>query len=163
MTETTLPPNILALVEMSPVEDLLIGLLPSRLAGIPVQVRVEDDQAIPFALVRSSGSWGTWAGDERFLDAAQIHVHTFAGGLNAEEDAANLAEAIRVTLRDSKNIVVPHRGHIVSVEMTSRPRRVADWATATGPVQYADLPAGVDRYETIYHVIIRKPKDKPFS
>lgn len=160
---STLPASILAKVEMSPVEDLLLGLLPQQLEGIRVQTKIEDDQTFPFILVRSTGSWGNWHGDERFLDAAEVHVQTFADGINADEDAANLAEAVRVTLRDSRNIVVPRRGHLVSCEMTSRPRRAPDWATATGPVQYADLPTGVYRYETQYHVVIRKPDTKPFA
>ena len=160
---TTLPAEVLGLAEMSPVEDLMLGLLPAHLGGIRVQTRVEDNQEFPFVLVRSAGSWGNWKGDERFLDAAQLYIHTLADGIDSETDAANLAEAIRVVLRDSKNIVVPRRGHIVACDMTSRPRRVPDWATATGPVQYADLPTGVTRFETVYHVIIRKPRVKPFA
>jgi len=160
---TTLPASILAKVEMSPIEDLLLGLLPTPLAGVSVQTKIEDDQTFPFVLVRSTGSWGSWHGDERFLDAAQVSIQTFADGINADEDAANLAEAVRVTLRDSRNIVVPNRGHMVSCEMTSRPRRVPDWATSTGPVQYADLPTGVYRYETVYHMVIRRSSTKPFA
>lgn len=160
---STLPAAILAKVEMSPVEDLLLGLLPVELPGVEVSTLIESDQTFPFVLIRSAGSWGNWAGDERFLDAASVQLHTFADGVNSDEDAALLAEAVRVTLRDSRNKVVPGRGHIVSVEMTERPRRAPDWATSTGPVQYADLPTGVTRYETTYHVIIRKPATKPFS
>ncbi len=52
---------------------------------------------------------------------------------------------------------MPGRGHLTRVQMTSAPRRVTDWATATGPVQYADLPTGVWRYETQYRIGIRKP------
>lgn len=159
---STLPPSVLAKVEMSPVEDLLLALIPGELPGVAVSTLIESDQTFPFALVRSSGSWGNWAGDERFLDAASIQIQTFADGVNSDEDAALLAEAIRVTLRDCRNKVVPGRGHIVAVEMTERPRRAPDWATSSGPVQYADLPEGVTRYETNYHVIIRKPATKPF-
>jgi hypothetical protein len=70
-----------------------------------------------------------------------------------------LAEAVRVALRDAwlDHHSVPGRGHIVRVDMTSAPRRVTDWATATGPVQYADLPTGVWRYETAYRIAIRRP------
>lgn len=160
---STLPPSILAKVEMSPVEDLLLGLLPRELAGINVTTFIEEDQKFPFVLIRSAGSWGNWAGDPRFLDAAAITVATFCRGENADEDAALLAEAVRVTLRDSKNKVVPGRGHIVTVEMTERPRRVTDWATSAGPVQFADLPNDVMRWENTYHVIIRKPARKPFA
>jgi hypothetical protein len=148
---------------MSPVEDLILALIPDKLGGVAVQTKVNDDQTFPLVLVRSNGSWGTWAGDERFLDAAHLVISTFSEGLNADEDAANLSEAVRVVLRDSKNVVIPHRGYITDCELVSRPRRVPDWNTSTGPVQYADLPTNVIRWEAEYHVIIRKPAQKPFA
>lgn len=161
--ETTMPQSVLDLIEMSPVEDLLLGLLPSKLPDVKFNTLIEPEQAFPFVLIRCGGSWGNWAGDQRFLDAAQVEVHTFAVGVNADEDAAKLAEAIRVILRDSVNVVVPQRGHITDIQMTSRPTRVTDWSTSSGPVQYANLPSGVYRYQTEYHLIIRKPSSKPFS
>lgn len=159
---SSLDPAILALVEMSPIEDLLLALLAGKLPGCQVKTLIADDQTFPLVLARNTGDWGTWSGDERFLDAGQVTVHTFCEGVNADEDAALLAEAVRVILRDSINEVVPNRGHLTEVSMVARPRKVTDWATATGPVQYADLPTGVMRYETIYHVAIRKPRLKPF-
>jgi len=152
------------MVEMSPVEDLLLALLRSKIpASTPVQSRIQQEQTFPFVLVRSVGAWGSWDGDPRFLDSSVIEIHTFAEGINAEEDANLLAEAVRVSLRDSVNIPVPNRGHIVKVEMLDRPRRTPDWATSMGPVQYADLPGGVERWETSYRVVIRKPATKPFA
>lgn len=158
---SSLPAEILALVEMSPVEDLLLALLPPRLPGIQVRSLIADDQTFPLVVFRNAGDWGEWAGDPRFLDAGQVIVHTFAEGINGDEDAALLAEAVRVVLRDSVNVVVPDKGHITKIQMVSRPRRVTDWATATGPVQYADLPTGVWRYETVYRIEIKKPPSKP--
>jgi hypothetical protein len=154
---------VLALVEMSPVEDLLLHLLRDKLTGVQVNSLIADDQTFPLVVVRNTGAWGDWGGDERFLDAGSVVVHTFAEGLNADSDAALLAEAVRVTLRDSVNAVVPGRGYISKQKMLSRPRRVTDWATATGPVQYADLPTGVTRYETTYEIEIRKPAAKPYA
>jgi len=147
---------------MSPVEDLLLSLLRTKLAGVQVKSLIADTQTFPLVIARRSGNFGEWSGDPRFLDAAQVTVHTFATDPNGDEDAALLAEAVRVVLRDSVNVVVPNRGHITSVTMTSAPRRVTDWATATGPVQYADLPTGTWRYETIYEIAIKKPLNKPF-
>jgi hypothetical protein len=146
---------------MSPIEDLALALLRDRLA-VQVGSLIKPNQDFPFVLVRSSGAWGEWDGDPRFLDAGVLTIHTFCDGPNADEDAGLLAEAVRVVLRDSVNVVLPMRGHITKVVMTDRPRRVTDWATATGPVQYADLPVGVFRYETQYRVEIRKPSVKPF-
>jgi hypothetical protein len=160
--QSTLSPEVLALVEMSPIEDLLLGLLPDKLPGVQVRTLIADDQTFPLALVRVSGDWGEWGGDPRFLDAGQVTVHTFCEGINGDIDASLLSEAIRVVLRDSVNEVVPEKGHMTKVQMMTRPRRVSDWATSTGPVQYADLPTGVWRYETIYQIEIKKPASKPF-
>lgn len=160
---STLDPAILGLVELSPVEDLLLELLPAKLPGVDVRSLIADRQGFPLVIARRSGNFGDWSGDPRFLDAARVTVHTLCDGLNADEDAGLLAEAVRVILRDSRNIVVPHRGHLVHVTMASAPRRVTDWATATGPVQYADLPTGVWRYETTYDLVIKKPTQKPFE
>ncbi|WP_405056966.1 hypothetical protein OG474_30030 [Kribbella sp. NBC_01505] len=162
-SSSSLPAEVLALVELSPVEDLLLDLLPAKLPGIQVKSKIADDQTWPLVMARRSPDFGDWAGDPRFLDAARILVHTFCEGINGDEDAALLAEAVRVVLRDSVNVVVPNRGHLVNVTMTSAPRRVTDWATATGPVQYADLPTGVWRYEAIFDIVIRKPRSKPFQ
>lgn len=160
---SSLSPEVLALVEMSPVEDLLLALLPQKLPGVHVNSLIADDQPFPLVLIRNNGQWGEWGGDPRFLDASQVNIHVFCEGVNGDEDAALLSEAVRVVLRDSVNVVIPGRGHITKAQMVQRPRRVTDWATASGPVQYADLPSGVWRYETVFNVEIRKPTSKPFQ
>lgn len=155
-----LPPAIYDMAEMSPVEDVALGLLRPALPGIAVNSLIAHDQSFPMVLVRRGDSFGSWQGDSRFLDSAQLLVHTFCIDPNGDEDAALLAEAVRVALRDAwlKQTVVPGRGHLVGYDMLSSPRRVTDWATATGPVQFADLPAGTHRYETRFDLTIRKPR-----
>lgn len=159
-----LPPEVKAIAEMSPVEDLVLELLRPRLEGVRVQTLIEDDQRFPLVLIRRGDSFGIWDGDMRFLDQATLIVHTFCADPNGDEDAAILAEAVRVILLDAwrNQTVVPGRGHITSIDMLSAPRRVTDWATATGPVQYADLPTGVTRYETRLQIEIRKPSQSPY-
>lgn len=163
----TLPQEVLELVEMNPVEDILLGVLRTQLPGIDVQTLIQYQQGFPFVLARAYGSWGDWDGDPRFLDAAQVNIHTFCDGVNADEESALLSEAVRVVLRDSINVPVmkdgKSLGHLTKADMMVRPRRVTDWATATGPVQYADLPQGVFRWETVYHVEIRRPYNKFFA
>jgi len=160
---STLPASVLNLIEMSPVEDLLLELLRDGLPDTAVQTLINGKQTFPFVMLRSTGSWGTWQGDERFIDSSTIEVHAFCKGINADADANLLSEAVRVILRDSRNKVVPDKGHLISVEMLDRPSRSPDWATSVGPVQYADLPTGVERWETTYRVTIRKPANKPFA
>jgi hypothetical protein len=148
---------------MGPVEDLLLQLLREALPDVSVQTLIESKQTFPFIMLRSDGSWGNWEGDERFIDSSTIEIHAFCNGINADSDANLLSEAVRVILRDSKNKVVPGKGYLISVEMLNRPKRSPDWATSVGPVQYADLPTGVERWETTYRVTIRKSANKPFA
>ncbi|MFE0964061.1 hypothetical protein [Streptomyces fungicidicus] len=159
-----LPAEIKALAELSPVEDLLLAVLRDGLPGISVQSLIQKDQNFPFVLVRRDPSFGLWAGDTRFTDSARVVVQSFCEDPDGDADAAILAEAVRVVLRDAwlNQKVYAGRGHITRVDMSSAPRRATDWATATGPVQYADLPTGVWRYETQYDIEIRKPRTKPF-
>lgn len=159
---SSLDPEVLDLVEMSPVEDVLLGLLRERLTGVKVGAQYEDDQIFPSVLIRRDPDWGDWRGDPRFLDAGQVSISTLCNGLNADEDSALLAEAVRVILRDSTNVVVPSRGHVRKAKLVSAAHRVSDWATSTGPVQFANLPADVIRYQATYHVEVRKPLVKPF-
>lgn len=160
-----IPPEVRALAELSPVEDLLLPILREGLPGVRVQSLITADQRFPLVMPRRLPHFGQWAADSRFTDEADINVQCFAEDPNGDEDAAILSEAVRVVLRDAglAGKVVPGRGRIISVAMTSAPRRATDWATATGPVQYADLPTGVIRYETQYRIAIRKPRKRPYQ
>lgn len=153
-----LPQEILDLIEMHPVEDLALALLRERITSVPVQSQIYDDQTFPAIVIHKgdmTGEW--WGGDPRFLDMARLQVFAFTEGLDADEDGALLSEAVRVALRGCINKVVPGLGYLTEVTMTGPPRQAADWDTATGPVQYADLPAEVVRYVTTYTLSIRKP------
>ncbi|USH45849.1 tail terminator [Streptomyces phage VieEnRose] len=159
-----IPDHIKALAELSPVEDLMLAVLRDGLPEMQVKSLISADQTFPLVIVRRGPSFGEWGGDTRFTDSAQVSVQCFAADPNGDEDAAILSEACRVVLRDAwlDNKVVPGRGHFTRVELQSAPRRVTDWATASGPVQYADLPTGVWRYESIYQIEIRKPRNRPY-
>jgi len=154
-----LPPEVIELAERSPVEDFLLDLYAQKLPSVKTSTLIADDQTFPFLLVRRIPGLGENRGDPRFVDSAAVSIQAFVEDPNGDEDAAILSEAARVVLRDAwlKNYVVPGRGHITTFEMSSAPRRVTDWATASGPVQYADLPSGVWRYEAQFYLTIRRP------
>jgi hypothetical protein len=152
-----LPAEVYALAEFSPLEDLVLALLRDKFAQVPVRSLITDPTTMPIIVIRLGDGWGVWNGDPRFITTGQLMVDTFADGLNADQDAATLGEAVRVALRDSINVVKPGLGHLTSVEPIHLPRRKADWATAIGPVQYADLPTGTVRYEADYDVAWRRP------
>lgn len=159
-----LTPDIKALAEFAPVEDVLLEVLREKLPGVRVQSAIWKSQSFPFILVRRATTVGGYQGDPRFTDWAEVAIHTFCQDPNGDEDAAILAEAVRVVLRDAANEqkVYPGLGHITKAELTSAPRRTSDWATSSGPVQYADLPTGVWRYESRYEVEIRRPAAPPY-
>jgi hypothetical protein len=159
-----LPDEVKALAELSPVEDLFLAILREGLPQMKVQSLIAAKQTFPLIVVRRASNFGGYTGDTRFTDAATIAVHAFVEDPNGDEDAAVLSEAVRVVLRDAwlSQRVYPGRGHLTRFEMTGAPRRAPDWATSSGPVQYADLPTGVWRYETTYDVEIRKPRQRPY-
>lgn len=156
---TSLPQSVLDLVELSPVEDILLHILRADLPDIPVVSLIAEDPPPTFILVRRLHGFGNWQGDPRFTDAARFTIHTYTADPNGDEKGALLSEAVRVVLRNAwlDHRQVPGRGSIIKIRMTNEPTRVADWATASGPVQYADLPSGFFRYETMYEIKIRKP------
>lgn len=161
MTES-LPESVLNLVEMTAVEDLVQALLAPRLAPVRVQTAFEAGQDFPVVVIRSAGSYGAWDGDDRFLDSATLNVDCLTHGLDSDTDSNLLSEAVRVVLRDSINVVTPY-GYLTKVKMNDRPKRAPDWANSVGPVQYADLPEGVERWTTSYRLKIRKPASSPYA
>jgi len=153
-----LPESALSKAEFAPVEDVLLPLLRQALPGVRIYSEVPDGNLFPFVIVRVAPTERWWSGDDRFVDWATVFVHVFAGSPDGDRKAAILSEAVRVALRDAYlNSTVTEHGYISSFRMTNRPSRRSDWATAQGPVQYADLPAGVTRYEAMYVLNIRRP------
>ena len=159
-----IPDAIKALAELSPVEDLILAILREGLSGINVQSLIEDDQTFPLVTVRRDPSFGGNPADPRFTDAAAVVIMTLVSDPDGDEDSAILSEVCRVLLRNAwlDHRVIPGRGHITRINMSSPPRRVADWATSSGPVQYADLPTGIWRYQATYSVDIKKPATHPY-
>lgn len=158
-----LPASVLALAERSPIEDFLLALYRADLADVPCNSLIRKGQTFPFILVRRLPGLGEGSGDQRFLDTATVSIQAFVEDPDGDQDAAILSEAARVVLRDAwlNNRVIPNRGHITRMEETQAARRVTDWATAAGPVQYADLPTGVIRYEAQYFITLRRPVSAP--
>lgn len=157
---TLIPQSIRDRAELSPVEDVALAILRRRIPEVRSQSLIEDDQQVPFILVRRSPELTGWRGDPRFTDVASIDIECIVEGPDADEDAALLSEVVRCAFRDAwlENDIYPGLGHLTNHEMTISPHRTPDWATATGPVQYADLPTGFTRYESTHRLDIRKPR-----
>jgi hypothetical protein len=155
-----LPQSVLDLVELSPVEEILLVILRDGLPDVPVYSQIPKNAPPTFITARRMPGLGTWEGDPRFIDAGRFYVHTFTSDPDGDAKGALLSEAVRVVLRNAwlEHRNLPGLGSIVSIKMNSEPSRKTDWATATGPVQYADLPTGYWRYESQYEIRVRKPR-----
>lgn len=162
-----LPVSVTDLVEMLPAEDIVLRVLHGAMPDVELRTMIEMDQSDMdnspqdrfFVLVRRVNIPGYWSGDDRFIDEAGISLQVFAKDPDADEVGAIVSEACRVALRNSARDRdwYPDLGGLVGVRMLEEPIRKTDWATSSGPVQYADLPAGYQRYETQFVIRVRRP------
>lgn len=159
-TGIDLPQSVLDLVEFAPVDEIVLNILREGLPEVPIYTLIPLEAGPFFIIVRRKPALGDWDGDERFTDEARIELHVFTQDPNGEDKAALLAEAARVVLRNASHDkkVIPGLGSVIRIEQIQDPARRTDWATSTGPVQYADLPTEYWRYESQYNVLVRKPR-----
>ena len=157
-----LPENLAGKLMYAPVEDVLLPIMRPALDPVPVfSLIVDTSEVYPFVVVRNGYSAMYWRGDHRgFVDHAYVQVDVFDAGLEADAQAARLSEVVRVVLWDAfrtqQTVALPEGNvSIAEMEMLRRPRRESDWATASGPVQYADLPSDAFRYESLYRFSFR--------
>ena len=155
-----LPASIKAVVQMYPVEDLVLAVIRDGLPDLPsFSLIPQDTSAYEFFAVFRRIPGGTWGKDPRFVDHATLQVQVYTKDPESDSKAALISEAIRVTLvrAEREQRVYPGLGHLVKVTVTNEPARGSDWAPSSGPVQYADLPSGFTRYQTTYSLKIRRP------
>lgn len=143
---------------------LMVSILREFFTGQDVHVGTlfSSDLAPPFIIVRRerrSGQASVDAEDDRFMQAAIVSVNTITSGPDADELGEELQEACRIAIREAQQnqIVVPNCGVISKITNSIEPSRVSDWATSTGVVQYASLPKGWSRFESVYRLLIRPP------
>ena len=162
-----IPSYIYDMVEYTPSIDVGLAILrdafPDLADGRIVSLLPNKADNLPLILVRDSIDDGV-PSDPFGLESAAIEIHVFTqdptvqealdGARSGEEQAALLSEAIRVAMRDAwlQKRTYPGVASIAKITQIQRPRRVTDWATASGPVQYADLPNGYWRYESAYRI-----------
>lgn len=146
------------------VDDLLLGIFRPFFNGQDVHVGTLFSSAIepPLVIVRRerrSGTASVDSDDDRFIQPAIVSVNTITSGPDADMLGEQLQEACRIAIREAQQnqYVVPGGGSISAITNSIEPSRVSDWATSTGVVQYAALPKGWVRYESVYRLLIRPP------
>lgn len=165
------------LPEFGPSEDLLLRILRDYFYGDPnvfdppvdpefvphIRTLLPEDTKFPLLLVRRdrrSGSQTLDTNDQRHSLSAVATMETLCQGDDADEANALLQEAVRLCILGAveRQAGYPDLGYLNRVNIWSQPARVSDYATSTGVVQYASLPNGVVRYESIYQFIMRPVK-----
>ena len=161
-TGLDLPQSIVDLAELAPYEDIALAILRRGLPDIPVQSLIPPPGALkfPFILVHRARPLENWGGDPRFTDSGRLTVSVFVTDPDGIEKAQVVSEAVRITMRKAwlEHWFFPELGSVVRIQLKTEATRSPDWATSAGPVQFADLPANVVRFESEYKMLIRKPR-----
>ena len=163
----SLPESVLAKIELAPPEDVILRVLRARHTDVTFLTSIPFDhlgnEVWPngiemFVLIRRVPGQFSYRFDDRFVDAAMISIQVFCKDPEAELKASLVSEAIRVSLRDEARNPTWYAGlgGLIRVTRNEEAVRKTDWATATGPVQFADLPTGYQRYESTFNCLIRK-------
>jgi len=179
-TSLELPQSVLDRINFTPYEDIALavtkkGLTPAGrdkpdipvMSKIPFVLKANNqwEFAPPgdtdFILVRRAPSNGFWSneGVRPWVDTGSISSWVFTKDPNGDEKGALLSEAIASVWQQAflEHWRFPDIGSaIMHVRMLEEPARKVDFADSTGPVQYADLPTGWWRYETLFEVQVRK-------
>lgn len=147
-------------------EDIALELLRRRLPGLHVTSLIEQDQPMPFVLVRAVSFQGAWSADPRFVRDYYISADSFTSGLESDVEGPLIHLAIENVLRKAAlahDPVMIDRGWVEEMDLIEPARRVADWANSEGPVQYADLPQGTARFTSIYRLQIKRAEIGPHT
>ena len=155
---SSLPPEVAGMGTFALPQRLALAILREKMPTAAIYTRIPKDIAGPFLLVRQLDGLGFWDGDPRFLNKAIIKIDTFTQGLNGETDGGVFQDAIRTKLFEAwrEQKVYPElHSSLNRLICVSDPNPVTDWATSTGPVQFADLPGLWFRWESRYEFQIR--------
>jgi hypothetical protein len=146
------------------VDDLLIGVLAQFFEGQGIHIGTLYSEEIepPMILARAerrSGGMADAIHDDRYMHPALVSISTITSGVDADQIGEELQEAVRIALRQAQldQTVVPNGGSISRITNSSLPSRVSDYATSTGIVQYASLPQGWVRWESVWRIVVRPP------
>lgn len=159
MSAFNLPASVLDRVAFFPYEDILAAMFKRAFPELKFETYIPEVLTYPLITGARIAPLGGWSGDPRFIDSGPVRINVFCAGPDADVEAFLISEAIRVMMLEAslERWNFPGLGSIVNITMSTEPADVNDWATATGIVQFADLPEGVIRFETVYQMTIRRP------
>lgn len=154
-----LPASVLSRVRNRPAEDVGLAILRRGLPDVPSYALIPIDTPAYFLLVRGVPEMGLYNGRRGLLHEMEFAVHIYAEDPDGDEKAALLGDAVVDVMEQAfyEHWQFTQYGSINLIVCTQYPSREPDWATASGPVQYADLPTGDWRYEARFRARINTP------
>lgn len=157
----SIPASIRNAVQLTPIEDVVLNVLRERHPDIEFYSLIPYDQLgmDGFVLIRRTSGNGYWSGRSQLLDAGQFLVQVYTQDPDGDWRGAMISEGVRASLEAAgkEHRYYPGIGSIVRLRCVEEPVRKTDWVTATGPVQFADLPTGYTRYESRFKITVRPP------
>lgn len=158
-----LPASVLARVKSRPIEDLILKVLERGLPDVPSYSLIPKNTPPMFVLVRKVPEMGLFAGRRPFFDECDFAIHVYVEDPDGDEKGALLSDAVCDVMAEAyrDHWGFPGLGSVTSIKCTQAPVRETDWATSSGPVQYADLPTGDWRYEARFRARVRLPSQPP--
>lgn len=157
-----LPASVKPKVALVPYEDLVLTILRKKHPDMDFDSLISYDMRdfkYAFVNVRRYPGDGYWSGRQRLLDDGSVLIEVFTKNPDGDAKGALISEALVNTIIEAghEHEYYPGLGSIVKAELIEEPIRKTDWVTATGPVQFADLPTGTWRYETRIALKVRPP------
>lgn len=132
------------------VEEWLPGLLRDRLpSNVHVTSSLKDGQEMPCVLVKTVPMVGKPSAYWRWKQRIDFEIHVYAEGIDAEADAADLAEDVRAILMElgeSNLVLFDGAASLVECAIWKDPHRKSDWADSNSVVQFQDLPQATERF-----------------
>lgn len=157
-----LPSSVTDALEFQPVTDIALYIIRQAFPDLEVYSEVPFHAKFPFVLVRRGMRFTAVRSDERAIKSVVVDVHCYTAGEDGDLEAEQLSEAIRAAMSNAwrSRLPLPEGwGSLIRIAAEMEPIRAPDWATSTGPVQYADLPTAAWRWEASYRITYRRPRD----
>jgi len=144
-----LPESVTSKIKHDTIEQFALPLLRKELEGVPIWSLLPPKAPTFGVLVRKDLSNGADKGDPRgFTEVAVLQIDCFTKDPDGDLAGAQLSEAVAIVFRDAwLNQTVINGSWITNYRLVAEPARKADFADSAGPVQYADLPQRVWRYQ----------------
>lgn len=149
------------------VDDFMVALFKDFFAGQDIHIGTLISSGIEPPIIiarreRRSGQASVDSSDDRYIQSAIVSVNTITAGPDADMLGEQLQEACRIAIREAQQNqkTYPGMGSISAITNSVEPSRVSDWATSTGVQQYASLPKGWSRFESVYRFLMRPPADQ---